>query len=203
MEHWLTVWIFAISTTITPGPNNIMLMSSGVNFGIKRSMPHLLGIVCGFVPMLLVIGLGMNEIFIQFPIIYQIIKVVGVFYLLYLAYLIGNASNISLQAGIANPISFVKAAAFQWLNPKAWVMATGAISTYTTLTSSFHWQVLYIAFVFMIIAFPCLFFWLIGGTQIKKYLAHSWQQKLFNVTMALLLVASIIPVIIELIERYI
>ncbi len=194
MEYWLTIWIFAIVTSITPGPNNIMIMTSGLNFGIKRSLPHLFGICCGFPAMLIVIGLGLSTLFQQYPFLHQVIQITGAFYLLYLAWLMANSASSSLESAVAKPISFIQAALFQWLNPKAWVIATGAISTFTTLSVSLHWQVLYLSLVFFIIAIPCMAVWLLGGIQMKKYLAKPSHQRYFNVLMALLLVGSIIPV---------
>ncbi len=177
-------------------------MTSGLNFGIKRSMPHLMGIICGFIPMLIILGFGMSSVFLAYPFLHQAIKIIGVFYLLYLAWLIANSATTSLEKDVAKPISFVQAALFQWLNPKAWVMGTGAISAYTTLSDTFYWQVLYIAFVFFVVALPSLFLWLLGGMKMKKYLSKPNHQKVFNVTMALLLVGSILPVISALVVEY-
>lgn len=199
MDLYFAIWLFAFSTTITPGPNNIMIMASGVNFGAKQSFPHLLGICFGFPPMLIALGLGFNHIFSMYPLLHESIKVIGVLYLLYLAWLIANSSPSSLDNTIAKPITFTKAALFQWLNPKAWVMAMGAISAYTSTGSNFLMQILYIALVFFIVAFPCLSVWLFFGTKLKKYLKSVQHQQIFNKSMAALLVISILPVIKTLI----
>jgi threonine/homoserine/homoserine lactone efflux protein len=195
MELYFAIWLFALSTTITPGPNNIMIMASGVNFGIRRSIPHLLGVCFGFPPMVISLGLGFNHVLSMYPIIHESIKVIGVLYLLYLAWLIANSSPSSLDSDIAKPISFIKAALFQWLNPKAWVMAIGAISAYTSITSNIFMQILYIALVFFIVAFPCLCVWLFFGTTLKKYLTNIKHQKMFNKVMASILVLSVVPAI--------
>jgi len=200
MEFYFAIWLFALSTTITPGPNNIMIMASGVNFGVKQSIPHLLGVCFGFPPMIIVLGLGFNTILSTYPIIHEAVKMIGVLYLFYLAWLIAKSSPSSLDKTIAKPITFIKAALFQWLNPKAWVMAIGAISVYTSASSNFLMQILYIALVFLIAAFPCQCIWLLFGTKLKKYLKSDKHQQIFNKSMAALLVVSILPVLSSLVS---
>jgi threonine/homoserine/homoserine lactone efflux protein len=195
MELYLTILLFAISSSVTPGPNNIMIMTSGLNFGIKKSLPHLFGICLGFPVMVIIVGLGFSVVFDALPFLHQVIKVVGVVYLLYLSWQIGNSATTSLDGTAAKPFGFWQAFLFQWVNAKAWVMATGAISAYTSLSSSIYSQVLIIALAFFIVAFPCVGIWLVGGNGLKRYLQHEKHQKVFNVTMALLLVASILPVV--------
>ncbi|MCL1139066.1 LysE family translocator [Shewanella pneumatophori] len=195
MELILTIALFAFSSGITPGPNNIMLMSSGVNFGVKRSLPHLLGICIGFPTMVLAIGLGLSAVFQAYPILHSIIKYVGITYLLYLAWLIASSSAKMNGKDTANPLSFIQAAAFQWVNPKAWIMGIGAIATFTTMNQALTPQVLTITLVFFFVALPSAFVWLGFGVALKRLLKNQRQQKIFNVTMALLLVLSIVPMI--------
>lgn len=195
MELVLTIALFAFSSGITPGPNNIMLMSSGVNFGVKRSLPHLSGICIGFPAMVLAIGLGLSTVFQAYPIIHIIIKYAGIAYLLYLAWLIANSSSKLEGKNTPNPLSFIQAAAFQWVNPKAWIMSIGAIAAFTSVQSPLTPQVLTIATVFLCVAIPSAFIWLGFGVGLKRLLRNSRQQKIFNISMALLLVASIIPII--------
>ena len=203
MDLYLAILLFATSTTVTPGPNNIMIMTSGLNYGIKNSVPHLLGICFGFPAMVLVVGLGFSVVFEQWPLLHQLINLVGVTYLLYLAWLIANASPTSLERKASKPLRFLQAALFQWVNPKAWVMATGAVSAYTTATASLTPQVLLITLAFFIVAFPCVGIWLVFGNSLKKWLTSTKQQKVFNLSMALLLVTSIIPVLVNLLTEYI
>lgn len=203
MEFYFAIWLFAFSTTITPGPNNIMIMASGVNFGVKQSIPHLLGVCLGFPPMIIILGLGFNTVLSTYPIIHDAVKAIGILYLLYLAWLIANASPSSLDKNIAKPITFIKAALFQWLNPKAWVMAIGAISVYTSTSSNFLLQILYIALVFLIAALPCQFIWLLFGTKLKRYLKSVKHQQIFNKLMALLLVISVLPILSTFVETII
>ena len=195
MELILAIALFAFSSGITPGPNNIMLMTSGVNFGVKRSIPHLMGISLGFPTMILAIGLGLSALFQSYPIIHQVIKAVGIGYLLYLSWLIANSSSKMEGTAIAKPFSFIQAAAFQWVNPKGWIMAVGAIATFTSVQQDLTPQVITIATVFLCVAFPCAIVWLGFGVALKRILKNERQQKIFNITMAVLLVASIIPMI--------
>ncbi|MGS0682686.1 LysE family translocator [Shewanella sp. 125m-7] len=195
MELILTIALFAFSSGITPGPNNIMLMSSGVNFGVKRSLPHLSGICIGFPAMVLAIGLGLSAVFQSYPVLHSIIKYVGISYMLYLAWLIANSSAKMNGKDTAAPLSFMQAAAFQWVNPKAWIMGIGAVATFTSMSQALTPQVVTIALVFFFIAVPSAFVWLGFGVALKRLLKNQKQQKIFNVTMALLLVLSILPMI--------
>lgn len=142
MELVFAIALFAFSSGITPGPNNIMLMTSGVNFGIRLSLPHLAGICIGFPCMVLAIGLGLSAVFQAYPLLHLIIKYVGIAYLLYLAWLIANSSSRMEGKQTAKPLSFVQAAAFQWVNPKGWIMAVGAIATFTVMDKPLTPQVL-------------------------------------------------------------
>lgn len=195
MELILAIALFAFSSGITPGPNNIMLMTSGVNFGIKHSLPHLLGICIGFPSMVLAIGLGLTALFNAFPSLHTIIRYLGITYMLYLAYLIASSSSKLEGKAKAKPLSFIQAAAFQWVNPKAWIMALGAVATFTTMQQALAPQALLIALVFMSVAFPCALIWLGFGVALKRLLQTPKHQKAFNITMALLLVISILPMI--------
>jgi threonine/homoserine/homoserine lactone efflux protein len=202
VELYLAIFLFALSAGITPGPNNIMLMSSGMNFGIKRSLPHVAGVCIGFTLMVILVGLGFSVIFERFPILHEVIKVLGLVYLLYLSWLIANAAPSELDNEKSKPFSFIQAALFQWINPKAWVMATGAISAFTSLNSDIHWQVLLIASFFFIAAIISSTSWLVFGKSLKRLLKNIKQQKIFNISMALLLVASMVPVMQELAQQY-
>ncbi|WP_415905996.1 LysE family translocator [Neptuniibacter sp. QD72_48] len=203
MEIYLAILVFAISSTITPGPNNIMIMTSGLNFGVKRSMPHLLGICLGFPLMVLAVGLGFSAVFEKFPIVHEIIKVLGVTYLLYLAWLVASSAPASMEGDQkSNPLTFMQAALFQWVNPKAWVMATGAIAAYTSQDTTMLLQVMVISLSFFVVSFPCVGVWLIFGSGLKRFLKEAKYQRVFNISMALLLVVSVLPVLNELHQTY-
>ncbi len=203
MELYLAIFIFGVSTGITPGPNNIMLMTSGMNFGIKRSIPHVLGICVGFPVMIILIGLGFSIVFEKFPILHEVIKILGLVYLLYLSWLIANASPDKLESKESKPFTFLQAALFQWVNPKAWVVATSSISAYTTLEGNIYSQVLIIAISFFFAAIIATSTWLVFGKGIKQILQSAKQQRIFNISMAALLVASVFPVIQEVYQYYI
>ena len=197
--------LFTIATSITPGPNNLMIMTSGVNYGFRRSMPHLLGIDIGFVLMIVGVGLGISQLFVQVPQLLIWLKLVGVIYLVYLAYRIATSPTKPLVADVLDemkhkPLSFIQAALFQWVNPKAWIMIIGAIVTYTNTSMDYTLQVGIIALFFLFLGTPCTFMWLGFGTALKRYLANPLHLKMFNVVMASLLLLSLLPVITELIE---
>ncbi|MFT5037781.1 MAG: threonine/homoserine/homoserine lactone efflux protein [Flavobacteriaceae bacterium] len=202
MELYLAVLLFAATASITPGPNNIMIMASGVNFGIKKSLPHLLGICLGFPIMVIAIGLGFGLVFQAYPLLHELIKVIGIIYLLYLAWLIASAKPSVINADVSKPLRFQQAVLFQWVNPKAWVMATGAISAYTSSGDAMLGQVLFIAFAFSVTAGISVGIWLIFGAGLKRYLDDPLHYRVFNITMAMLLVSSMSPVIVNLIKQY-
>ena len=200
LELFISFVIFAIIAAVTPGPNNVMLTTTGLNFGVRRGMPHLFGIALGFPVMLALIGLGFGTLFQLFPLLHEIIKIVGVTYLLYLAWKIASAEGSSNQIAPSQPISFWQSAAFQWINPKAWVMGSSALAAYTSLDDSFFLQVIIISISFGVITFPCAGIWLVFGAGLQRYLKDPLHRKTFNIAMALLLIASILPVVWELID---
>ncbi len=193
-ELILSLLSFSISMTITPGPNNVMVTASGANFGYRRTLPHIFGIVFGFPAMIVLIGLGLGSLFNTFPAVHHILKYVGAGYLLYLAFKIATFSGFD-KKGISNkPFTFWQAVIFQWINPKAWVIAVGAIATFTSVGSNVFFEVLLIAFVFCIVCFPCVSFWTFLGTSIRRLLTTDIYRKVFNMSMAGLLVLSLLPV---------
>ncbi len=196
----LDVILFIISTSVTPGPNNVMLVASGVNHGIRKSLPHLLGINVGFLLMLIVLCFGLGSVFETAPNLHLIIKVVGVTYLLYLAWLIARTPTTTFEGGKARPLTFHQAAVFQWVNPKAWVMITGAVASFTNQAAPIAPQILTITALFAIFGPPCGTIWLLGGASLKRLLQNPLYLKRFNVTMAVLLALSVRPVILELIR---
>ena len=199
MTLYLAILLFAFAATITPGPNNIMIMSSGLNYGFRRSIPHLLGICLGFPTMVIMVGMGLGLAFEQFPIVHYIIKILGTLYLVYLSWLIATAPISSLEGDAGHPLTFIAAVLFQWVNPKAWVMITGAVAAYTTTSEDLHIQVMTMTSAFLLVAFPCVSAWLYFGVTLKRFLSKDIYQRAFNITMALLLLASIVPIAFELV----
>jgi threonine/homoserine/homoserine lactone efflux protein len=190
--------LFGVIAAITPGPNNVMLTTTGLNFGVRRGVPHLLGICIGFPVMLALIGLGFGTLFQLYPILHEVIKIVGVIYLLYLAWKIANTQGGVGEISQSKPINFWQAAAFQWINPKAWIMGSSALAAYTSLDDNFFLQVLIICVTFMIITIPCAGIWLVFGAGLQHFLKDPRHLKIFNISMALLLIASILPVVWEM-----
>jgi threonine/homoserine/homoserine lactone efflux protein len=172
-----------------------MLTTTGLNFGVRRGIPHLLGICIGFPVMLALIGLGFGTLFQLYPVLHEIIKIIGIVYLLYLAWKIASSSGGISAVSQSRPINFWQSAAFQWINPKAWIMGSSALAAYTTLDDNFFVQVTIVCITFMIITFPCAGVWLVFGAGLQKFLRDPAHLKLFNIAMALLLVGSILPVV--------
>ncbi|MBA6231860.1 MULTISPECIES: LysE family translocator [unclassified Colwellia] len=186
--------IFAFVSSITPGPNNLMLMNSGANFGFKKTIPHLLGVGVGFTLMITLVGLGVIKLFDSFPLSYQILKVISIIYLLYLAFKIARSKGSFEQgASRATPFTFIQAALFQWVNPKAWTMALTSISLYAPSKSFF--SVLFVAIVFGLINLPCISSWVVLGQKIQVLLTDRKRLRVFNISMAFLLVMSLYPAI--------
>ena len=189
--------LFALVTSITPGPNNTMLLASGVNFGFNRTIPHMLGITCGFFVLVVAVGFGLGAAFQAYPLLYTVLRYVGAAYLLYLAWKIAHSGPVSeSEKGESKPISYLGAAAFQWVNPKAWIMAIGAISTYTPMQGYFT-NVLVIAAVFALINLPSVSVWAGCGTLLRNVLKDRRWLRVFNWGMAALLVASLYPLLLE------
>ena len=187
--------MFAFVTSVTPGPNNMMLLASGVNFGVKRTLPHWLGVSLGHFVMLLLVGAGLESLLKAYPFVYQVMKVVGFAYLLYLAW--GVARSGAPQRNgeeAAQPITFLGAAAFQWVNPKAWIMSIGYFSNYMPTDASLTFVVL-TCFMFSAINFPSVGLWVWLGAKLERYLQSNSVRRVFNGSMAVLLIASMVPVL--------
>lgn len=196
-EWMIAVAVFAVVTCFTPGPNNTMLMASGLNFGFGRSVPHVLGVSLGFAGMVLAVAFGISAVFEAFPALYQILKVVSVAYLAWLAWRIARASPKIGEAEGSRPFTFLEAAAFQWVNPKAWIMALGASATYV-LAASPTLSVFAIGFVFLIAGLGSSSTWAFGGTALRRLIRRPGWVRAINIVLALLLVGSLWPTVAEL-----
>ena len=186
--------VFAFVSSATPGPNNLMLMASGANYGFARSIPHMLGISIGFGVMILLVGLGLIQLFDAWPVSYTILKVVSVLYMSWLAWRIARATPTSAQTPSGAPLTFVQAAAFQWVNPKAWAMALTALSVYATDATFVSFGI--VALVFCVVNLPAITMWTVLGQQMARILTNPRRLRIFNWTMAALLIASLYPVLI-------
>jgi threonine/homoserine/homoserine lactone efflux protein len=196
--------LFAFASSITPGPNNIMLLASGANFGLRRTVPHMLGISVGHAVMVALVGLGLLGLFAAVPWLRPALMVASALYLLWLAWKIARAAPPDRAEATGTPLTFLQAAAFQWVNPKAWYMA---IYAQTNFAQTGHPQTgdgpawaapVAVALVFAAVNLPSVTVWAWGGTQMRRFLAAPGRLRIFNVTMALLLVASLWPMLTSL-----
>lgn len=195
-ELLLAYVLFCFATAGTPGPNNMMLLASGANFGFRRTVLHILGISCGLGFMVLCMGFGLGGVFKAFPVLHEILRWVGAGYMLWLAWKIGTSDKVSDRQAASRPMTFLQAAAFQWVNPKAWAMALGAVTTYAPEGGS--WTIVpLLAGTFMLVGAPCSAAWAGFGRGLRPFLDRPAILRTFNVTMALLLVASLLPMIFD------
>lgn len=188
---------FMASMGFTPGPNNIMVASSGVNFGFRATLPHILGVTVGYPLMLLLVGLGLAKVFTLLPSIHTILKFVCIIYLVYLAWRIATAGAVGEGRRTARPLGFWQAAAFQWVNAKGWVAALSVVTTYTLMDSPLIPQVLALALLSLLVTIGAMLTWALGGTILRRYLHTEAHRRLFNYSMAALLLLSIVPVLFE------
>lgn len=194
IELLLALIGFAFVSSITPGPNNLMLMASGANFGLRRTVPHMLGISIGHAFMVTMVGLGLGQVFETYPPARLALQVISSLYLLYLAWKIANAAPPSAGEASGNPLTFLQAAAFQWVNPKAWYMAIYAITNYTPDSLGVGAGSVIVALVFALTNLPSITVWATIGTQVKRLLSRPRLLRAFNWTMAFLLILTLVPV---------
>lgn len=190
----LALFTFAFATSITPGPNNMMLFASGVNFGFRRTIPHMFGIGAGFFSLLIAVGFGLGAVLKAYPLLFTLLKFAGGFYLLYIAWKIAMSRSIDGGAAGARPMTFIEAAAFQWVNPKAWVMALGAMTAYPA-PESYAVSVLIIAGVFAAVNVPSVSCWAGFGSVLRQWLSVPSRLKWFNICMGALLALSLWPML--------
>ncbi|MDQ7083434.1 MAG: LysE family translocator [Sulfurovum sp.] len=191
----LSIISFAVATAFSPGPNNLMLLSSGLTFGYRKTLPHIIGVMIGFPLMLVAVGLGVGTVFEIFPTLYDILKVLGMVYLLWMAWQIANSNgSITQDKGKKKiPFTCTQAILFQWLNPKAWIMAITATTSFTHSEGHLFVQILMIAFVYVIVGLGSTNSWALGGLFLQKVISNTRGVRVFNVTMAVLIVLSVLP----------
>lgn len=185
--------LFALVSSITPGPNNLMLMASGANFGFRPTIPHMLGIGLGFMFMLFLVGFGLIGVFDAIPYSYETLKVVSILYLCWLTWRVANAAPPDGATKTGKPFTFLQAAAFQWVNPKAWTMALSAMTLYAPDRSI--WAIIVVTMVFGLINLPSVSLWTLVGQKMQILLTSRTRLQVFNISMALLLLGSLIPVL--------
>jgi threonine/homoserine/homoserine lactone efflux protein len=194
MSVLLPIVTFAFVMSITPGPNNILLWASGANFGLRRTLPHLLGVNLGFASLLLLSGLGLGAVFEAFPALQLALKIVGSLYLLYLAYRLATASFTG-EGESGRPFTFLEAAGFQYANPKAWVFGLTLMRAFARPEGGLLLSVVLVTLVVMVVNLPCIGVWALFGSAIGRFLRHPRALLVFNLTMAGLLVATIVLIV--------
>jgi threonine/homoserine/homoserine lactone efflux protein len=194
LDLFLALIAFAFVTSVTPGPNNVMLLASGVNFGFRRTVPHMAGVALGHALMVFLVGIGLMGVFIGYPPAQTALKVVSTVYMLWLAWKIATAAPPAGAQSTGRPLNFLQAAAFQWVNPKAWIISLGAITLYAP---GQEWgAVAWVAFGFLCVGWTTTVIWTGLGLGLRRFLQRPKALRAFNFTMAGLLVASLVPVLI-------
>mgnify|MGYP001818612582 CR=1 FL=1 len=191
-ETFLPLLWFALAAAITPGPNNIMITASAVNFGFRGTINHILGIAFGFGFMILAIGFGLGQVFKTVPQLHDTLRWAGTAYLIYLAWRIANAARPRQAGGTGRPLTFFQAALFQWVNPKAWIMSVSALSAFTAQGPGYTAGAVMVAMVFFAVTFPSTTIWCLFGAAIARFLRSDRALQFFNWTMAGLIIASIV-----------
>jgi threonine/homoserine/homoserine lactone efflux protein len=199
MSHSLLIAfvIFATVMFFTPGPNNIMVMSSGLTYGFRRTVPHIAGITVGFAFMVGAVGVGLGTVFIAYPVLQTLLKYAGAAYLIYLAAAIAMSGPPKPgQDGRRGPMSFWGAAVFQWVNVKGWVMVIGTITAYAAI-ASFPWNIAIQTALSLLLGVISTSIWTLFGSALRPVLTSQMAVRAFNVIMALLLLASLYPVLMD------
>ncbi len=197
--NWAAWVVFVVVAAITPGPNNTMLLNTGMRFGVRRSLPHLAGICLGFSLMFSATAAGLGALVVNVPASQLALKVVALGVFLWLAYRMASApfapiGGEPVQASQARPMTFAGAAAFQWINPKAWVACVGASAAYLGPTPT--WQLIgALAVSIAVLSVPCSLVWVGFGAVMRRFLGTARRQRVFNITMALLLISSLVTVL--------
>ena len=195
LDVFLALLVFAFVASITPGPNNFMVLASGVNFGFTRTIPHMLGICAGFLSLLLAVGFGLGALLAAYPALNLVLKIAGGAYLLYLAWRIASSRSLNDKgSSVARPMTFFEAAVFQWVNPKAWVLAVTAMAVYADPRAPFL-SVLLVAVAFPLVTLPSISTWAGFGMALRGFLSDPVRLKWFNIAMGVALALSLWPML--------
>jgi threonine/homoserine/homoserine lactone efflux protein len=188
----LPLILFAVAGAFTPGPNNLMSAASGAAFGLRRTLPQIGGVTFGFAVMLVALSLGLAAIFTRYPLLHSALRILGSLYLLYLAWRIANAGELSLSGETGKPPTFMEAALFQWVNPKAWTLALGALAAFTSVGGAFIVELAAILIVFAVMTVGSLVTWCLFGQAVARFLTSPKAARAFNLTMAGLVALSVV-----------
>jgi len=182
--------VFAFVSSITPGPNNVMLWASGLNFGMRRTAAHLAGVNIGFMSLLFVTAIGLGAVFERFGWMQATVRILGSGYLLYLAYRVATSSKTA-RSDDGRPLSFAEAVAFQYVNPKAWIMATAAAGSFLPADQAVFPRVLLYVGLFGVVNLPCITVWAAGGSAMARLLDDRRRRRITNGVLAGLLAATV------------
>jgi threonine/homoserine/homoserine lactone efflux protein len=189
--------VFATVMFFTPGPNNIMVLSSGLTYGFRRTVPHIAGIAIGFAFMVGAVGLGFGTIFIAYPVLQTILKYAGAAYLIYLAAVIAMSEPVTPgQDNRRGPMTFWGAAVFQWVNVKGWVMVIGTITVYAGI-ARFPWNIVMQVALSLLLGMMSTSVWTLSGSSLRSFMTSPRAVRAFNIAMAVLLLASLYPVFMD------
>jgi threonine/homoserine/homoserine lactone efflux protein len=196
IDNLIPYALYCLAMCGTPGPNNLMVLTSGVNYGYRSTLPHIFGINIGFSLMLGIMALGVGAVFLAEPRIQSVMKILGVAYMLWLAWKIATATGLGEGKTEGKPLTFLQAAAFQWVNVKAWVMVLGAISVYSPAGYSPIEKALYLGGIMLVVGSPPTHAWTLFGVGIRRFLQNPNVLRAFNWIMAALLVLSLLPMVL-------
>lgn len=192
LEQIAAFAVFAFVTSVTPGPNNVMLTASGANVGVRRGLPHMFGVGLGFSLMIFLFAAGVGTALIDNPMAMRVLRVLGVAILLWLAWKIATAGR-ARDGTRQRPISFFEAAAFQWVNPKAWLICASAVGSFLQTESAGALpQAALFGAIFIIVGLPCMFAWLGFGATMQRFLRSDRTLRAFNIVMGLLLAGTVL-----------
>ncbi len=191
------VLLFSVAATFTPGPNSMLLASSGATFGFRRSVRALMGVCLGIPLLIFAVGLGLGSVLLDNDYLRVGLKVVGAVYMLWLAWKIATANPNARAANIDRPVGAFQAALFQWVNPKVWGMAISMVGAYSVASADQLQHAAVIAGVFAVVAVPAAVTWTLFGTVVRRLLVSHRAFRAFNVTMALLMVVSLVPIVLN------
>ena len=204
-EQWWGAALFMLVSSVTPGPNNTMLMASGVHFGFRRTLAHLMGVQLGFGFMVVAVGLGLHTVLAQFPAFYELVRFAGAAYMVWMAWSLASARpHVAVLAALddglhsaqdeAKPLGFWGAVLFQWVNPKAWVMAVTIMSAYVPPGAGLL-QIAPLGMLYVALGFPCSSVWVGFGSALRSYLQDPFRMRVFNCSMAAALLLSLYPML--------
>lgn len=186
---------FAVAMTITPGPNNLMVAAGAANHGIVDTVPLIAGVGVGFAAMVAIVAMGLGGVVMAIPFLYPAMRWAGALWLLYFAWKIATSAAPGIDGKPGKPVGFLVAAAFQWVNPKAWLMSLSAATQFMVPGRPVQWEALRVAGVFAAVYVPCVLPWAMLGSGTARILGSTSRLKLFNGAMALLLLASVFPLL--------